>query len=161
MSNEAMPERLELLNQLAGLFDQANCTEFEFEGSGFSLKLKRGAALSPPPPGRPVDRSPSARGAVKQATGSAPGALTDGSTRHTVRSGITGMYFKAPSPDKPPFVAVGDRVEVGQTLCLVEAMKMLNPIDSDCAGTVVEILQADGASVASGASLFVIEVSNV
>ncbi|MCY1303710.1 Biotin carboxyl carrier protein of acetyl-CoA carboxylase [compost metagenome] len=68
-----------------------------------------------------------------------------------------GIFYRAPSPDKPPFVAVGDRVEVGQTLAILEAMKMLNPIEADRTGRIVEVLPEDGTSVDFGAPLFKIE----
>jgi len=73
---------------------------------------------------------------------------------HTVKSPIVGTFYSAPSPDAAPFVSVGARVEVGQVLCIIEAMKLMNEIESDVAGEVVQILVENGHPVEYGASLF-------
>src|SRR5207237_4550872 len=75
---------------------------------------------------------------------------------HTVRSPIVGTFYEAPSPGAPPFVKVGDLVEVGQVLCIVEAMKLMNEIESDVAGEVVKKLVANGQPIEYGQELFVI-----
>ena len=75
---------------------------------------------------------------------------------HTVKSPIVGTFYEAPSPGLPPFVKVGDVVEVGQVLCIVEAMKLMNEIESDAAGEVVERIAAAGQPVEYGQPLFTI-----
>ena len=75
---------------------------------------------------------------------------------HTVRSPIVGTFYEAPSPGAPPFVKVGDLVEVGQVLCIVEAMKLMNEIESDVAGEVVKKLVANGQPIEYGQELFAI-----
>ena len=74
-------------------------------------------------------------------------------TGQTIVAGLTGTFYRAPSPDAPLFVEIGDRVEEGQTIGLLEAMKMLNPIEADRAGRVIQILADDGALVTRGAPL--------
>ncbi len=75
---------------------------------------------------------------------------------HVVKSPIVGTFYEAPSPGSPPFVKVGDTVEVGQVLCIVEAMKLMNEIESDMAGEIVEKIAAAGQPVEYGQPLFAI-----
>ena len=75
---------------------------------------------------------------------------------HTVKSPIVGTFYEAPSPGAPPFVKVGDAVELGQVLCIVEAMKLLNEIESDIAGEIVKKLATNGQPIEYGQELFVI-----
>jgi acetyl-CoA carboxylase biotin carboxyl carrier protein len=71
-----------------------------------------------------------------------------------VTSPFVGSFYSAPSPDTPPFVEVGSVVRPGQTLCIIEAMKLMNEIESECAGTVVEIFAQNGKNVEFGQKLF-------
>ena len=75
---------------------------------------------------------------------------------HMVKSPIVGTFYEAPSPGAPPFVKAGDSVEVGQVLCIVEAMKLLNEIESDVAGEIVKKLAVNGQPIEYGQELFVI-----
>ncbi|WP_434667275.1 acetyl-CoA carboxylase biotin carboxyl carrier protein [Paraburkholderia sp. A3BS-1L] len=84
-------------------------------------------------------------------------ACADGPALHVIHSSMTGTFYRAPGPGQPQFVSPGDLVEEGQTLGLVEAMKLLNPVEADWRGRLVEILVADGATVAHDTPLFVIE----
>ena len=86
--------------------------------------------------------------------GAAPPAAEEG--LHTVKSPIVGTFYEAPSPGAPPFVKPGDNVEVGQVLCIVEAMKLLNEIESDFAGEIVKKLASNGQPIEYGQELFVI-----
>lgn len=74
----------------------------------------------------------------------------------TQKSTLTGMFYRAPAPDQPPFVQEGDLVEEGQTLAIVEAMKMLNPLEADVRGRIVAIHATDGDMVEAGMPLFMI-----
>jgi acetyl-CoA carboxylase biotin carboxyl carrier protein len=71
-----------------------------------------------------------------------------------VTSPFVGSFYRAPSPDTPPFVDVGSVVRPGQTLCIIEAMKLMNEIESECAGTVTEVFAQNGKSVEYGQKLF-------
>jgi len=73
-----------------------------------------------------------------------------------VKSPIVGTYYESPSPGSPPFVKPGDRVTQGQVLCIVEAMKLMNEIESDVAGEVVKILVSNGQPVEYGQALFAV-----
>ncbi len=78
-------------------------------------------------------------------------------TGHTLKSPMVGTFYRAPSPGAPSFVEVGQSVSKGQTLCIIEAMKLLNEIESDVSGTVKAILVENGQPVEYGQALFVIE----
>ena len=78
---------------------------------------------------------------------------------HMVKSPIVGTFYEAPSPGAPPFVKAGDTVEVGQVLCIVEAMKLLNEIESDVAGEIVKKLASNGQPIEYGQDLFAIRPS--
>ena len=78
---------------------------------------------------------------------------------HYITSPMVGTFYRAPSPTSPPFVDIGDAVKKGQTLCIVEAMKLMNEIESDVSGVVVDILVENGKPVEYGQKLFAIKVS--
>jgi acetyl-CoA carboxylase biotin carboxyl carrier protein len=86
----------------------------------------------------------------------APAAPVPEEGLHLVKSPIVGTFYEAPSPGAPPFVKPGDTVEVGQVLCIVEAMKLLNEIESDFAGEIVKKLAVNGQPIEYGQELFVI-----
>ena len=86
-----------------------------------------------------------------------PVAAETSSNEHTVKSPIIGTFYRKPSPDKPNFVEVGDRVAEGDTLCVIEAMKLFNEIEAETSGTIVKILVDDSTPVEFDQPLFVIE----
>ena len=100
----------------------------------------------------PVQAAPSAQGAAAAAAEAGPEAGA-----HIVKSPIVGTFYEAPSPDADPFVRVGDRVSNGQVLCIVEAMKLMNEIESDFAGEVVKVFVKTGQPVEYGQALFAIK----
>lgn len=89
----------------------------------------------------------------------AVGAAPERATWIEARSPIVGTFYMAPSPDSPDFVTVGDRVNAGQTLCIVEAMKVMNEIEAEFSGTIKEIMLENGAPVEAEAVLFLIDPS--
>jgi acetyl-CoA carboxylase biotin carboxyl carrier protein len=110
-----------------------------------SAAAERNATESPPQPA-----------AAGGGTGlEAPAAADDG--LHFVTSPIVGTFYRAPNPDADPYVAVGDRVGHGQVLCIVEAMKLMNEIESDVAGTIVKVLPDNAEPVEYGERLFAIQ----
>jgi len=76
---------------------------------------------------------------------------------HEVRSPIVGTFYRAPSPDAEPYIEIGQKVQVGSVMCIVEAMKLMNEIESDCNGTVVKIIAENGKPVEYNQVLFLIE----
>jgi acetyl-CoA carboxylase biotin carboxyl carrier protein len=93
--------------------------------------------------------------AAPSAAGAAPAVVEE--ALHEVKSPIVGTFYESPSPGAPAFVKVGDQVEVGQVLCIVEAMKLMNEIESDVAGEVVKRIAASGQPVEYGQPLFAIK----
>ncbi len=87
----------------------------------------------------------------------APAADRPGFDGHVLTSPIVGTFYAAPSPDSPPYVEIGGRVEKGQVVCIVEAMKLMNEIEADVSGTVSSVLPDNGDPVEFGSPLFVIQ----
>jgi acetyl-CoA carboxylase biotin carboxyl carrier protein len=140
------------LDKLSALFEllaQKDIAQFEHEEGGVRVRVTRQAALLSPAPGTGSVSLPS------PAAGSArPGAETDGGDSTDITSPFVGSFYRSPSPDAPPFVEVGSVVRPGQTLCIIEAMKLMNEIESECAGTVTEVFAQNGKSVEYGQKLF-------
>jgi acetyl-CoA carboxylase biotin carboxyl carrier protein len=135
------------LTLLLDLLIEKDISEFEHEAEGVRVKVVRGkVAYAPAPP-------PMGTGEVKgPATPPDPALAPDDSV--DVTSPFVGTFYRSPSPDTPSFVDVGSVVRTGQTLCIVEAMKLMNEIDAECSGTVTEIFAQNGKSVEFGQKLF-------
>src|SRR5712691_9131292 len=127
------------------------------EREGFRLRvLKAGVATAAPPNnGSPTLAAPGAALAPASATAPAPETILPAPENIVlVTSPIVGTFYRTPAPDAPPFVEVGTRVRKGQVLCIVEAMKLMNEIESESEGEIVEILVANGQPVEYGEVLF-------
>jgi acetyl-CoA carboxylase biotin carboxyl carrier protein len=86
----------------------------------------------------------------------APAEVPEEPSGHKVTSPMVGTFYASSSPENPPFVAIGSSVEEGETLCIIEAMKIFNPIEADRSGTIRKILKSTGDPVEFGETLFVI-----
>ena len=132
------------LKDLLTLLGESDVQEFVLEGKDFRLELRRyrsdqpAAVVAAAPPVTPPTASPSAPRA------SAPPGRSD---LTEVRAPMVGTFYRSPSPEAAPFVEVGDRVQAGQTLCILEAMKLMNEIEAESAGEVVEVLVENGTPV--------------
>lgn len=121
------------------------------------------APVAPPAVPAPAAPAAPAPAAAAPAAPSAPGPAPSGAARaadkpgHVVTSPLVGTFYRAPSPDSPPFVEVGSQVKKGQVLCIVEAMKIMNEIESDTDGTVAEIYVQNATPVEFGEKLMRIE----
>ncbi len=137
---------------------ETDIVEFEIEGASGKLRLKRGAA---PGEARPAFEPP----AAVTAPVAAPEAKKEepkeakADNIKIVASPMVGTYYRSPSPEAPPFVELGSIVKSGQTLCIIEAMKLMNEVESEFNGKVVQILVDNGQPVEYGEPLFHIEVS--
>ncbi len=156
------------LKELIEFLIEKDIAEFELERGDVKVRIKR--AAEPAQSGHDtrfiaVHGTPVATpevGAVSAAPGpsatpaahakEAPPASEEG--LHLVKSPIVGTYYESPSPGSPPFVKAGDSVEVGQILCIVEAMKLMNEIESDVAGELVKKLVNNGQPIEYGQELF-------
>jgi acetyl-CoA carboxylase biotin carboxyl carrier protein len=140
---------LEKLSALLDLLALKDIAEFEHEENGVRLRIARGVKGAVP-----AAVTGAAAHIAMAAAALAPSP--DPATRDyvDVTSPFVGSFYAAPSPDAPPFVEVGSVVRPGQTLCIIEAMKLMNEIESECAGTVVEIFAQNGKNVEFGQKLF-------
>jgi acetyl-CoA carboxylase biotin carboxyl carrier protein len=140
------------LDQLSALFDLLalkDVAEFEHEENGVRLRVTRAVAMTTAAPG-PVLVAPAAPAAAA-APGTSPPPNGD---YLDVTSPFVGSFYCSPTPDAPPFVEVGSVVRPGQTLCIIEAMKLMNEIEAECSGTVTEAFAQNGKSVEYGQKLF-------
>jgi len=154
------------LKELIEFLIEKDIAEFELERGDVKVKIKRAAEPSPaalpdsryiavhptPPVSIPVPVP--VPGRVDLAADAEAPAPEEG--LHIVRSPIVGTFYEAPSPGSPPFVKVGDTLEVGQVLCIVEAMKLMNEIECDVAGELVKKLVANGQPIEYGQELFAV-----
>ncbi|HFQ91649.1 MAG TPA: acetyl-CoA carboxylase biotin carboxyl carrier protein, partial [Chromatiales bacterium] len=115
-----------------------------------SQVVTQAAVAAPPVAAAPATPAPAGEAPPAEEEEAAP-------TGHTITSPMVGSFYRAPAPGAQPFVEVGQRVEVGDTLCIIEAMKMLNQIESDKAGVIAAILVENGQPVEYGEPLFIIE----
>jgi acetyl-CoA carboxylase biotin carboxyl carrier protein len=153
------------LKELIEFLIEKDIAEFELERGDVKVRIKRAGehtivhshgepryyAVPPAPPAAPeLGVAPAAAAPAPPA----PPAADEG--LHMVKSPIVGTFYEAPSPGAPPFVKAGDMVEVGQVLCIVEAMKLLNEIESDIAGEIVKKLAVNGQPIEYGQELFAV-----
>jgi len=156
------------LKELIDFLIEKDITEFELERGDVKVRIKRGAepavsvsgpghghfpVAAAPPPARELASTPAV---ASEPPKPVPPQVEEG--LHIVRSPIVGTYYESPSPGSPPFCKPGDKVEVGQILCIVEAMKLMNEIESDAAGELVKILVTNGQPIEYGQELFAIRV---
>jgi len=150
------------LKELIEFLIEKDIAEFELERGDVKVKIKRAGEHTvvyahgemPRPGAGAVPEPRQTQGtAAPAAPPSAPEPVED---LHIVKSPIVGTLYEAPSPGAPPFVKVGDMVEVGQVLCIVEAMKLLNEIESDVAGEIVKKMGSNGQPIEYGQELFAI-----
>jgi acetyl-CoA carboxylase biotin carboxyl carrier protein len=146
------------VKKLIELLEESGIAEIEIHEGEESVRISRhaaGAGWAGPPQmfmaGPGVIPAPGAPAASEQVQ---PPPPPDG---HTITAPMVGTYYSAPAPGAKPFVQIGSKVETGDTLCIIEAMKMMNQIESDAAGTVVAILAENGDPVEYGQPLFIIE----
>jgi len=144
----------EEITKLVSFLEEKHLTHFELEVEGFKIKISR--ALSqvapparvsvPPPTPRPEPAQPVAQAAP--AAGEAPDQF------HYITSPMVGTFYRTPNPTSPSFVEIGEEVKKSQTLCIIEAMKLMNEIESDLDGIVAEIYVENGKPVEYGQRLF-------
>jgi acetyl-CoA carboxylase biotin carboxyl carrier protein len=156
------------LKELIEFLIEKDIAEFELERGDVKVKIKRAAEHPAPPLHDPrfVAVHAAAPAAVIQAVTPVAAAKTEApqsspppapvENLHPVRSPIVGTFYESPSPGAPPFVKAGDKVEVGQVLCIVEAMKLMNEIECDVAGEIVKKLATNGQPIEYGQELFMV-----
>ena len=146
---------LDQLRELIRILDEANLTEIEVEHDDDRIRIRR----DPAPVRGAVSAEPVAAESWANASDSGTASAVDDSDGNYVTSPFVGTFYRAPSPDDDAFVEVGDTIMPGQVLCIVEAMKLMNEIEAEAAGTIVEVLVENGKPVEYGDRLFRIETS--
>ncbi len=167
------------IRELIEFLVEKDIAEFELERGDMKLHIKRGGAHQPPPvvhvapavaamPAIPVPAVPAATPSPSTATSSAFGAAAGAATQppaaadaeaaeaglFIVKSPIVGTFYEAPSPGAPPFVRIGDSVQEGQALCIIEAMKLMNEIEAEVSGVLAKQFVPNGTPVEYGMPLF-------
>ena len=159
---------LRKIKKLIDLLEESNLAEIEIKEGEESVRLSRAPVsgygmvqaqpqmMMAPAPAQPAAQAMPMQSPTEASTGGTakPGpALPDG---HVLRSPMVGTFYTSPSPDKPAFVTVGQSVKAGETLAIIEAMKMFNPIEADVSGTVLKVMAESGQPIEFDQPLFVI-----
>lgn len=142
------------VKKLIELLEESDIAEIEIHEGEESVRISRASSLAAPMFTAPVGVQPAAMPAPGAAA--AEPAAPKEPEGHIIRSPMVGTFYRAPSPGAKPFVVEGQAVSTGETLCIIEAMKILNQIESDKSGKVLEILVENGQPVEYNEPLFVI-----
>jgi acetyl-CoA carboxylase biotin carboxyl carrier protein len=146
------------INRIIKVLEEKNLAEFELEVEGFKIRIARSAPAAVAPPAAPPVTAPARRAGdapqstAAQAASEAAAAAQSGV--HYVTSPMVGTFYRAPAPSSPPFVEIGEPVHKKQSLCIIEAMKLMNEIECDVDGIVKEIFVENGKPVEYGQKLF-------
>jgi|SRR5579872_2988511 len=160
------------LKELIEFLVEKDIAEFELERGDLKIRIKRPGeqpAAPPPSPAPIVSVLPAVHAAAMPSAAPAPASTSapaapqpqpaesaDEAGLHIVKSPIVGTFYESPSPGSPPFFKIGDMVEAGSILCIVEAMKLMNEIESDVSGEIVKKLATNGQPVEYGQPLFAV-----
>ena len=144
-------------HNLSELIVDTKETTLTVRRGGMSVAMPMGGMpMAMPMPAMPMpSHAPAAPAAAPAAAAAAPAVEEKG---HVVTSPFVGTFYRKPNPDSPAYVSLNDKVEKGQVLCIVEAMKLMNEIEADASGTIIAILVEDGAPVEYGQPLFKIAI---
>jgi acetyl-CoA carboxylase biotin carboxyl carrier protein len=154
---------LQYVKRLIKIVNESEIAEIEIEEDGKRVRITRTVAAQAMLPAvqqfaAAAPEVPLAQtGTDAQAPASPPAAASSG--YHEVRSPIVGTFYRSPSPDADPYVQVGQNVTTGDTLCIIEAMKIMNDIECDISGRIVKVLVDDGQAVEYNQPLFLIDPS--
>ncbi|CAK8533430.1 unnamed protein product [Lathyrus sativus] len=162
--------------ELVKLVDSRDIVELQLKQSDCELMIRKKEALQPPPataipqpsqpfyyptlPSPPLTPTAAASAPAisppSKATPALPSPMKSASSHPPLKCPMAGTFYRCPAPGQPPFVKVGDQVQKGQVICIIEAMKLMNEIEADQSGTITEILVEDGKPVSIGLPLFII-----
>jgi acetyl-CoA carboxylase biotin carboxyl carrier protein len=143
------------VERLLAFMGKHGLEEFEYARGGVHIRLKKPSSAAGPTRAAGWDLPSAGHPAPSEAPRSASHATAPpASDLHVIKSPIVGTFYASPSPEADPFVTTGAKVEAGQTLCIIEAMKLMNEIESDVAGEVVQIFAENGKPVEYGEPLF-------
>ena len=153
------------IERILALVREHDLAEFELESDGLKLRVRKSGGSAPQavpdvaaaPVAQPPPASPAAAVAPVQATYAAPVPDDAELELAVVKSPIVGTFYRSPEPGAPSFVEVGQRVKKDQVLCIIEAMKLMNEIESDADGTVMKIFPQNGQPIEYGERLFALK----
>ncbi|HWN02654.1 MAG TPA: acetyl-CoA carboxylase biotin carboxyl carrier protein [Candidatus Dormibacteraeota bacterium] len=140
------------IEQVVELAVRHNLAELEVEGAGTRIRIVREHA--PAASGPRVEAAPAIAAPLQQPT---PESVESTAHLLTVEAPMVGTFYRSPKPDAPPFVTEGDVVKEGQVICIVEAMKLMNEIESKVAGRIAKVVVENGQPVEFGQALFLVE----
>ncbi len=146
------------ISKLIDLLEKRNLVDFELELEGFKIKITR---EHPKPEVREVktvsEPVPAEKSPEKKETSEKIKEKSEDNNLHFIASPMVGTFYRSPDPSSPPFIEIGENIEKNQTLCIIEAMKLMNEIESDIEGKVEDILVENGEPVEYGQKLFSIK----
>ncbi|ANT64073.1 MULTISPECIES: acetyl-CoA carboxylase biotin carboxyl carrier protein [Prosthecochloris] len=149
---------LKEIQQLIDIINKSDLGEATIEEGDFKITLKRSSSLPPAVPAQPLQAhvpAPVATPAPAPQATEKPSAAQEGLVE--IKSPIVGTFYSAPSPESAPFVKINDTIQQGTVLCIVEAMKLMNEIEAEVSGTIVEILVDNGQPVEYDQPLFLVK----
>lgn len=156
------------INDLLNAVNHSNVNELMLERGDFKITIRQGQAISvntaqaaimhAPAPAQAQVASPAPAPVAPQAPASAPAEVT-ADNLHTIKSPMIGTFYRASGPGKPVFVNVGDDIKTGDVLCIVEAMKLFNEIESEVSGKIVKVLVDDNSPVEYDQPLFLVQLA--
>jgi acetyl-CoA carboxylase biotin carboxyl carrier protein len=147
---------LTYIKKLVKLVEESQINELELEEKNSKIRITKSAPLAASPAAAPQAMHLAAPSAAAPSAPVIPPAPAE-RKYHEIKSPIVGTFYRAPSPDAPPFVDVGSKITPGTVLCIVEAMKLMNEIESDISGTIVKIVAEGGKAVEYNQVLFLVE----
>ncbi len=147
-------EAFRLIEEMLQLMESRGLVELEMEHQGLRIRLKK--AVSSPAP-QVVEYVTGLPQAASRSAAPTSGQAAEEGHRVIIKSPMVGTFYRAPASDAPPFVEVGQDLDVGQVVCIVEAMKLMNEIKSEVAGRIVDILVQNGDPIEFGQPLFAVE----
>lgn len=147
---------LKQIKGIISLMESSNLTEFEIEEKDLKLRIKRGSENAPALIATPAAATPIASASAPTPASSEEKVVEEEGVT-LMKSPMVGTFYRAPSPDNPPFIEAGQKAAKGAVLCIIEAMKVMNEIKAESSGTVIEILVENGENVEYGQPLFKIK----
>jgi acetyl-CoA carboxylase biotin carboxyl carrier protein len=149
---------LRKLKKLIDLVQESGIAELEITEGEEKVKIVRGGVVSVSPPvvAPPAGAAPAAPAAPPAPAAAAPAEAPAAPEGRVVKAPMVGTFYRSPSPDAKPFVEVGQTIKEGETVCIIEAMKLMNEIEADASGVVKAILVENGQPVEYGQPLFIL-----
>ncbi len=147
------------IKEMIQLMNENGLSEIELETEGLKIRLKKGSSgMTQETLVQEMHAAPSAHTASEKADAkTAASQAASAARKNVIKSPMVGTYYSTPAPDAQPYLQIGASVDVGQVICIIEAMKLMNEIKSETRGKIVEILVNNGDPVEFGQPLFVVE----